>query len=235
MSSSRWTDYLGSHRFWAMDISGSKQVPVFTPLFGFSGISSPKISAELESFKDGTYNYSRHIVKGGSVSPITFTRAASLYDSDFYDWIYYAINGTNEAKSQGLSSVFLGDAGGPVRRSIMVIHFSSINLAGGIRGGASSAALAAVAAGVEATIFTGLAGISLVAGAATSLIGGSAAGFQLGPFSAASWLPARMWILHDCIPTEYTAGSDFDANSAAISLMNLTVMPEWIEEFSAGI
>ncbi len=42
-------------------------------------------------------------------------------------------------------------------------------------------------------------------------------------------------MLHDCIPTEYIAASDFDANSSAISLMNLTVMPEWIEEFSLGL
>lgn len=220
MANSRWTDFLQSHLFWAMDVSQIQGVPVFTPSFGFSGITAPRMTAELESFKDGTFNYSRHVVKGASVNPITFTRAASLYDSDFYDWIYYAINGTTNAKDISVGSVSfqLGNSGGAVRRTLMIIHFAKINLGPSVSSVLTSdPILTSVIENVGGSIATG--------------------GLQIGPFQYATWLPARAWLLHDVLPIEYAAGSDFDASSSAISLMNLTVQPEWIEEYSflAGV
>jgi phage tail-like protein len=47
--------------------------------------------------------------------------------------------------------------------------------------------------------------------------------------------PARAWMLFDCIPTHYKAGSDFDAISADISISDLTVKPSFWEEFNTGI
>jgi phage tail-like protein len=230
---SRWTDYLQAHLFWACDITASS-VPVMTPLFGFSGISAPKINVDVETFKDGTFNYPRHVVKGASVGPITFTRAASMYDSDFYDWIYYAINGTTESQANlSASSVLgsvLGATTGPVRRDLLVIHFARINLANdGLIGTLEEAAFGALIGGLSGGIAG--AGIGAIAGAGIAIAG--IGGF--GPFQFATWLPARAWILHGCIPTDYTSSTDFDANNANVSLMTLSVLPEFIEEFSASL
>ncbi len=230
MPATRWSDYLSDHLFWAMDISAQKSLPIFTPLFGFSSISAPKIQVETETFKDGTYNYPRHVVKGATVSPITFTRAASLYDSDFYNWIYYAIEGTTVARANNL----IGDTfAGPVRRDLLIIHFARINLdTGGVIGD-----LARV---VEGALFSGLAGGETASGlgalgTAASVLGGSNIGFSTGPVQFAAWCPARCWILNGCLPISYAAGSDFNASSGQISLMSIEIQSEFISEYSLGL
>ena len=211
-----------------MDISAVKQIPIFNPLFGFSGISSPKINVELETFVDGTYNYPRHVVKGANVGNITFTRAASLYDSDFYDWIYYAINGvtTNQDAGFNLFESFQGT----VRRDLLILQFARINLAPS-SGDPKLFALAAIAAGLTTAITAGA-----TTGLAVGAVGVGLSGvIPVGPFTFASWLPARAWKLHNCIPTSYSSSTDFAADSGDISLMSLTLQPELITEFSFGL
>ena len=48
-------------------------------------------------------------------------------------------------------------------------------------------------------------------------------------------IPARAWVLRDCIPTRYKAGSDFDALGSDISIAELTLRPYLIDEISMGI
>lgn len=197
MARSRWQDFLQDHLFWCMDISGAHSLPVFTPLFGFSGISAPKINVEVDTIKDGTYLYPRHLIKGANVNEITFTRAASIYDSDFYDWIYYAIHGTTAAKDAGLTG-FLGNlSGGPVRRSLLIFHFARINANGNeflkiLANGTLFSVIGAALGGTAGAV----GGAVLGAGSAAL---GAPVGFGVGPFEAAAWLPARAWILHDCL------------------------------------
>ena len=50
-----------------------------------------------------------------------------------------------------------------------------------------------------------------------------------------SRVPARSWMLSGCIPTHYKASTDFDPLSSDISIMELTLQPQTIEEFSLGI
>jgi phage tail-like protein len=50
-----------------------------------------------------------------------------------------------------------------------------------------------------------------------------------------SRVPGRSWMLNDCIPTHYKAATDFDPLSADISIMELTLQPQSIEEFSLGV
>lgn len=63
----------------------------------------------------------------------------------------------------------------------------------------------------------------------------------LGPLSFQSvtalvqFVPARAWMLYDCIPANYKASGDFDAIAPDISLMELTVAPRYVEEFSMGL
>lgn len=40
------------------------------------------------------------------------------------------------------------------------------------------------------------------------------------------------FILHNCIPTRYKAGSDLDATSSEVSVAELEVQPEYVTEFS---
>jgi phage tail-like protein len=236
MPRSRLTDFLQDSFFWAFDGSGTQEMPVFSPLFGFSSISAPEISVELESFKDGTFQFQRHVVKGAEAGAVTFARAASPFDSDFYEWISYAINGSRaQSSSRSLSKIatgFLGDKGGfdTWRRNILVLQFTAINPANvsGTTGVVASLAAA------------GLVGGSLLSGAgrqavAVGAVGAVGAWQGVGPFEFASRLPARGWMLYGCVPTNYRAASDFEANSGDISIVELEIQPEHIEEFSLGV
>lgn len=235
MSRRRLFDVLQSHLFWAFDATTSG-VPVFNPLFGFSKISAPVISTEVETFKDGTFLYNRTVVKGGSVGPVIFERAASMFDADFYDWIMFTLYGNKDFEEGGtlgkIGSALFGGGRTTPRRSLLIVQFTNINI-----GGASSllkiagtAAIGALTAGLAGS---SLAGAAIAAGAAGAVAGASIVG--IGPFEFATRIPARAWLLHDCLPIRYKAASDFDASSAAISLQELEVQPEHIEEFSLGI
>jgi phage tail-like protein len=53
------------------------------------------------------------------------------------------------------------------------------------------------------------------------------------PIPGVTKLPARSWILWDCIPTNYTPG-DLDASSGDITMLSLTVQPHAFTEVAAG-
>jgi phage tail-like protein len=56
----------------------------------------------------------------------------------------------------------------------------------------------------------------------------------LEAWDAASFVPGRAYIMWDCIPTRYKAGTDFDANSADVSIMELELQPHAVEEIVLG-
>jgi phage tail-like protein len=231
----RLSNVLQSHLFWAFDASNSG-VPVFNPLFGFSKITAPTINAEIETFKDGTFLYNRSVVKGGSASPVIFERATSMFDADFYDWIMFTIHGNKDFEGDGgtlgkITNFLTGGGTVSPRRSLLIVHFTNINLSDS--GGSS------IAGSVAIGVLTGLIGGAAVGAAVGVGAAVAATGVQvpiaLGPFQFAMRVPARAWILHNCLPTRYKSGSDFDANSAAISLQELEVLPEFVEEFNLGL
>lgn len=234
MPRSRFFDKLQDHRFWAFDASSNQEVPVFSPLFGFSAIGAPTISVETEEIKDGTFQYPRQLVKGATVGPILFQRAASPFDSDFYDWITHAIYGSKVSSSGGslshaVTGALVGNKTGDSswRRKLVIIQFTSISL--NPKGG-TDATTAALLVGITAfysSIFA--------AGGDGFGIGATVALGAMGPFEFSPKLPARGWVLHGCLPVDYKAASDFDANSGAVSLMDLEVQPEYIEEWSLGV
>lgn len=216
-------------------------MPVFNPLFGFSKISAPQINAEIEMFKDGTFIYNRAVVKGGSVGPIMFERATSMFDVDFYDWIMFTLHGNKDFEDGGtlgkVASFLTGGGRSSPRRSLLIVQFTNINIAGGDDADnalrvAGTAALAAITAGLAGS---SVAGAAIAGAAAGGAVAGGALPIGIGPFAFATRIPARAWLLHDCLPVRYKAGSDFDAGNAAISLQELEVQPEHIEEFSLGI
>jgi len=241
---SRLSDVLQDHLFWAFDASTSLNgVPIFNPLFGFSRISAPEIGVEIESFKDGTFLYNRGVVKGGRVSPVVFERAASMFDADFYSWLIYTLHGNDDFKDGGTLGTSSFDplrGGGKTspRRSLLIIQFSSVNIAnlGGdsdVARGIRVAGTAVIAAltGLLSGSFGAVGGGALAASAGL----GSSVPISMGPFQFAMRIPARGWLLHNCLPVRYRSGSDFDAASGQVSLMELEVQPEFIEEYSLGI
>jgi phage tail-like protein len=45
-------------------------------------------------------------------------------------------------------------------------------------------------------------------------------------------VPGRAWMLYNCIPTRYKAGSDFDAAASEVSIQELEIQPEHISELT---
>lgn len=232
---SRLFDVLQDSYFWAFDTSREASIPVFTPLFGFSRISAPTISAEVETFKDGTYLYPRHVIKGAQVGSVTFERAASMFDADFYDWMTFAIYGNKDFEEGGtlgkIASALSVASPNTYRRTIVVVQFNRINLAA-----LSESDNVLIAAGTA----MGVAAIGAIAtggygGAQTAAALGGMMAAGMGPFHFANRLPGRAWVLHDCIPINYQAASDFDASSGQVSFQSLEVQPEYIEELSLGL
>lgn len=50
--------------------------------------------------------------------------------------------------------------------------------------------------------------------------------------SLATRIPGRAWMLYDCLPIRYKAGTDFDATSSDVNLVELTVQPEHVIEMT---
>jgi phage tail-like protein len=107
----------------------------------------------------------------------------------------------------------------PVRRSLCLMHFLGLRSggrAGQIIGGAATGAL------------TGA-----LSGGLSSAAQGAVGGAILGGFIN-NRIPGRLWMLHDCIPTRYKAGGDFDASSGAVSIQELEVQPEHVVEVTVS-
>ena len=98
------------------------------------------------------------------------------------------------------------------RRNLMLIHFTEVSpFAGGNVGLGSSSGF-------------GLQGLA-----------GGLINSVLPLNELISRVPGRAWMLNGCVPTHYKAGSDFDPLSADISIMELTLQPQSIDEFSLGV
>lgn len=46
------------------------------------------------------------------------------------------------------------------------------------------------------------------------------------------FVPGKAWILWDCVPTRYKAGTDFDASSGAVSIAELDIQPWAVSELT---
>lgn len=51
-------------------------------------------------------------------------------------------------------------------------------------------------------------------------------------WEVAQFVPGRAWLLWNCIPTRYKAGTDLDAMSGEVSIMELDVQPEAVTEMA---
>lgn len=226
-----FSDMLQSYPFWLFDVAPIDQIglPLFFPLFGFSRITSPEVTATIRTVKEGNWHYARKVVSGATVSPITMERGVYWADSDFYRFIQATIHGnTGLFGVSGLTS--LGDIPGPTpRRNLLLVHFFS-------RGPFNDNTLNAVA-GANGLIGLGVLGsglsnnLNLTSAAQLSTqLTGSSVFFELS--NQAVRIPAKAWLLVGCIPTRYKAASDFDSQSAAVSVQELDIEYERFEEIS---
>jgi len=166
----------------------------------------------MHDITEGNWHFRRKVIKKVEVDSITVTRGVTFFDSDFWRWAVASITGNPENNQLSI--------GGPTpRRNLLLIQFFARNPLSGAPG----SAIAAAATGLITE-----AGVATV-GAVSASVGGLT-GF--GPFEFAPRLPAKAWLLHDCIPTRFKSGSDFDAASGDVSIAEIEFAPEMFEEIS---
>jgi hypothetical protein len=229
MPRSQLTDFLQTHPFWLLDVAPVEllSLPIFTPICGFASVTAPEMSIETQDIQEGNWPFGRKVVKTAKVNTVTLTRGATFWDSDFWRWILFATTGEPISPLGGLLPTITFGGATP-RKDLVLIHFFShftseigapivtALAAGGIgylAGGIVSGAHAAIQAGVAVGV-------------------GALGNHGIGPFEFAARMPARAWLLHNCIPTRYKTGGDFDAKSGEVSIMELDVEPETFEEFA---
>lgn len=207
MARDRLSDLMQTYSFWLFDagvLGGNILFPVLDPSLAFSAITAPEITVELKDIQPGNWEYKRRVVKTADAAPITLSRGVRFYDSDFYNWITRAITGDD-----------------PSRRTLFLMHFL------GLRSGGTAQIVAGAALGAV----SGIAGGGGVGG--VGALTGAAGGAIVGSFID-DRIPGRCWTLHDCVPTRYKAGSDFDATSGAVSVAELEVQPEYVQEVTVS-
>jgi len=59
--------------------------------------------------------------------------------------------------------------------------------------------------------------------------------FAPGAFEFAARIPAKAWLLHQVMPARYKVGTDFNAQSSALSIAELELQIEMVEEISLAI
>jgi phage tail-like protein len=212
-------DYLLSHEFHLIDIDPTIGVPpwVFTPTFGFSAISTPEISIEEKTITEGTSDYVRSALGKATVSGITLSRGVTMLDSDFWRWTQACLHG-NKPEGLGLSSLVPGKAP-PIpgkRRNFLLLHLTGLSSSGFEK--AASSGINNVPRAAE-SLFKGIAS---AAGGLSEAIG----------FLGITSVPAKAYVLLDCLPVRYKPGSDFDASTSQVSIQELEIKPELFEEFA---
>ena len=228
MARTNLADYLQVYPFWLMDVAPVDllSLPLFTPVLGFSQITTPEITAEVYDVNEANWLFTKKVIKGASVGTVTLSRGSHWIESDFYKWILSAIQGDTGGRSAfGETAGALG--GATPRRDLLLVQFMSRSPFG------STGTAIAAATGVAAV--TGVAAaLSGSVGVSTVVSGGAAAGAAalggFGPIEFAARVPAKAWMLYNCIPTRYKAGTDLDASSGEISINQLDVEVEYFDE-----
>lgn len=234
MARSNLSDFLQVYAFWLMDVHPIEGIalPIFNPLAGFNTISAPALSIDTTDVNEGNWMYSRKVVKGASVDPMTLTRGVTFFDSDFWRWTLAAVTGNTENFRIGLLPQL--PIGGPSpRRKLVLVHFFTHAPLGNLMANAASLLTAGPRALTNTLTGSDTAGVvsrDHRAGKTRKFSGARRLG--IGPFEFVDRLPAKAWLLHGCIPTRFKSGGDLDASSGEISIAELEIAPEMIEEIS---
>lgn len=226
-------DFLSVFPFWLVDVGplDSFSLPIFNPLAGFASISAPEINVETDTIQEANYFLDKKVVKRANVSSITLTKGVTATSAGFWEWVTSALKG-EPVTQVGWIPYNPAGFGLTYRRNLMLLHFyrgpvaSPRTKAGTNAGIADRAAL--IGAGVLAT--GGSAGAAAGLAGALALV--AKGGTLLGGFEFAARVPARAFLLYDCVPKRYKTGSDFDARSGDISISEMEFELETFEEVS---
>jgi len=245
MARSQLLDHLQCYAFWLMDLgpNDSFGLPILSPWFGFSEITAPELTLETQEIMEGNWYFNRKVIKRGNWGNITLNRGLTWYDSDFWRWTLAAISGD----MTDLSSLpFLGMIPGPplesgptFRRTLMLIqYFPHMALFADLDDPAQATAIHAAhtasTVGLAALATAGMPGIDPWGLGILSIAGGAAFQLAVGPFEIAARVPARIFVLKDCIPIRYKTGTDMDATSSAVHIAELELAVELVEELSVS-
>jgi phage tail-like protein len=66
---------------------------VFSLVAGFASATSPEMTLELETIKEGTFQFDRFFAKRASVGPIALSRGVRFFDAEFWKWISGHLSG----------------------------------------------------------------------------------------------------------------------------------------------
>ena len=201
------TDHLQTHPFWIMDAGPLElgALPVLNPLSGFSAVTAPEVTIQLKDIKEGNQPLTKKVVQSGEVGNITLSRGVTFSNSDFWRWTVAALTGNTSWEALfGRISTKVG--GKTYRRDLLLVQFFARSPIG-----PASAILEA--------------GNDILSGAAAATNG-------LAPFDIALRVPAKAWLLKGCVPLRYKTGGDFDAKSAEVSIAEIEIAIESIEEIS---
>lgn len=231
MSRPALTEYLQSFPFWLMDLGPTDLLnfPILDPKFGFQTISAPELQLETTEIPEGNWFFPRKVIKRGNIQNVTLTRGLSFEDADFWRWINMAVTG-NTYSGFG-SSLF----GGPTyRRHLLIIQYFPHIFFPKLSGAGGDLLAQGLAAGANVGIYAGaaaLAGVDMSISTSLSLAGAPLMN-NIGPFEFAARIPARAFLLKDCLPIRYKAAQDFDANSSGISVAELELSVDVFEEIA---
>lgn len=241
MPRSAISDMLQVYRFWLVDVSplDSLSIPILNPLMGFSSITAPEITSEIINIPEGNWYFQRKVVGRGNVAPIVLKKGASAYDRDFYNWIMHSISGDSPA---ALSKLITGtdfvtgkNALNPTpRRNLLLVQFFSRNpletpmdvvfaLTNATTNRVNRAVNNIGRSPVQQGVGSNFAGVGV--DQSTEIA-------NFGPAGFINLVPARAFMLYNCIPSKYKSSQDFDARNPEVSIQELTLEVEEMEQIT---
>ena len=110
MARPRVLDYMSQHAFWLVDVDPNLNPPffVFNPTMGFSQCSGVEIEMQTEEVHPLHSPYPITLPGKGRIGPITLSRGARFFDTDFYRWIDRAIRGVDDFRRNILLIQMMG-------------------------------------------------------------------------------------------------------------------------------
>ena len=213
MARSVTVDHAQNYRFRAVMVEEGGQAAVAlgalqsaaTSIFGgafgsFSRISIPSTNIETEEFKEGVWPFRRRAIVGASLDTVLMERGVTMLDSSFWTWAMAAITGDASRKMLIIELMHRAKPNLPILSSIR-----NGNILGSSSGGRSLGVTANTAPNVQATVLT-------------------------ATISPELPVVAKRWVLHECIPVRVKPASDLDATNAEVSIAELEVHANWMEQ-----
>lgn len=128
-------DLLMSMRFHVTSATpGLGQIEIGSPQAGFMSVTTPEVTVESLTYKEGHYNFPRKYPGNTTVNDITMQRGVAVTDSTFWDWIKKVITGAGE-----------------YRTDLKIHHYDRRLLGRGADGASSSDNISRVTEGTAAT------------------------------------------------------------------------------------